>query len=265
MERLPYVAGKFYPEQADSLKSLIESYIEPSEEKVKISGIIVPHAGYVYSGKTAGSVYSKIIIPDVVVILGPNHTGMGASTSIYPEGLWRTPLGSLAVNSKIAMKIISLSNYASPDKLAHLSEHSIEVQLPFIQTFNPKASIIPISMGDYSLTTIQDLINAIDNSTQGEDVLFIASSDFSHYEPEYTAKARDKMAIEEIKKMNWTGLWQVVQDKEISICGLGPISVVIELAKRRGAKSAKLLAYTNSGVVSHDFSNVVTYAGIAFR
>ncbi len=265
MERKPFVAGRFYPAQPLELKQALDSYLERDQPRSKVPGIIVPHAGYMYSGKVAGAVYSKVALPETIVIIGPNHSGLGAPVSVYPPGHWETPLGLVTVATELAQRVANISRYVSLDATAHMNEHSIEVQLPFIQLLRPNANILPIALGDYHIETLEDLMDTLDEATAGMDVLFIASSDFSHYEPEYTAKAHDKMAIEEIKKMDWRALHRVVTEKDITMCGLGPICVACELSKRRGAESGRLLAYSNSGVMSHDYSNVVTYAGIAFK
>ncbi|HOG71074.1 MAG TPA: AmmeMemoRadiSam system protein B [Caldisericia bacterium] len=265
MDRKPYVAGRFYPDDPQKLGSMLESFFEVADTKAAVPSIIVPHAGYMYSGKVAGAVYSKIAVPEIVVIIGPNHTGLGAPISIWPDGSWETPLGNVPVDNGTIMALLNNSRHAKPDTQAHLNEHSIEVQIPFLQYCKKGFKIVPIAMGDYSIEAIEDLANALDKATSGKEVLFVASSDFSHYEPEYTAKARDRMAIDEIKKLDWMAMLRVVAEKEITMCGAGPIAVATELAKRRGATSGKLLAYSNSGVMSHDFSNVVTYAGMAFR
>lgn len=265
MERKPFVSGRFYPADKAELAAQLDSFFEEVPAKAKVFGIVAPHAGYMYSGKVAGAVWCRIEVPDTVIIIGPNHSGLGAQIAVYPEGHWETPLGKVAVDAETAEKIITNSQYATPDAVAHSNEHSIEVQLPFIQKVNPNAKIVPIAMGNYSHEAINDLIESIDKAIQGKDALFVASSDFSHYEPEYTAKARDKMAIEEIKKLDWLELFSIVIQKEISMCGLGPIAVVIGLSKLRGAQAGKLVAYSNSGVMSRDFSNVVTYAGIALK
>jgi len=265
MDRKTYVAGRFYPDDPTELRDMINGYLGESDKQVSIPGVVLPHAGYIYSGKTAGAVVGKIKIPDTVVIFGPNHTGLGKPVAVYPDGNWKTPLGSVEVDMQLSREIVSGSEYAEFDTSAHETEHSIEVILPFLQVKNPKVKFVPIAMGTNDTEVIKELAESIDKVTKGMDVLFIASSDFTHYEPEYTAKARDKTAIEAIKEMDWEKFIQVTIDQEMSICGVAPICLVIELSKRRGAEAGKLLAYTNSGVMSHDFSNVVTYAGIAFK
>lgn len=244
---------------------MIGSFDDWSVQKAQVRGIIAPHAGYMYSGKVAAAVWSKIAVPETTIVIGPNHTGHGASVSVYPNGSWTTPLGSVAIDEKLTKAILEHSRSAAPDTEAHKFEHSIEVQLPFIQTANPSSKLVAITMGDYSQQAILDLANAIISVSNPDNVLVVASSDFSHYEPEYTAKARDKTAIEEIKKLDWRSLYDVVTQKEISMCGLGPICIAIECAKRWNAQAGKLLAYSNSGVMSHDYSNVVTYAAMAFK
>jgi MEMO1 family protein len=265
MVREPCVAGKFYPGNANELESMIKSFDEFTPTKANVKGIVAPHAGYMYSGKVAASVWGKIEVPDTVIVIGPNHTGAGSAVAVYPEGSWQTPMGKVDVDGNITNSILARSRIARSDEIAHKNEHSIEVQLPFMQFANPKAKLVAIAMGDYSELAILDLTKSICDSADPAKTLVVASSDFSHYEPEYTAKARDKIAIEEIKKLDWRALHTVVTEKEISICGLGPICVAIECANRWGAQAGKLLAYSNSGFMSHDFSNVVTYAALAFK
>ena len=265
MLREPCVSGKFYPQDPNELESMIMSFEEWSQTKATVKGIVAPHAGYMYSGKVAASVWGKINVPETVIIIAPNHTGLGPSISVYPEGQWVTPLGNIEIDTALSKAIVSGSGLAEADTLAHKNEHSVEVQLPFMRLANPLAKLVAIVMGDYSELAILDLSKAIFEHANPDKTLIVASSDFSHYEPEYTAKARDKFAIEEIKKLDWRALHNVVTTKEISMCGLGPICVAIECSKRWNAESGKLLSYSNSGFMSHDFSNVVTYAAMAFK
>lgn len=265
MDRKEFVSGRFYPSEPDKLRSLLSKYIGDNQGSASVPGIILPHAGYIYSGKTAGSVISQIQVPNTVVIIGPNHTGRGESVSVYPEGKWRTPLGFSQVDRELAGEIISRSEYAEADTLAHESEHSIEVVLPFLQIKNKYFSLVPVTMGTNDISIISEMVDVIHNVTKDKDILYVASSDFTHYEPEYTAKARDKAAIRAIKEMDSKLFMSIVAEQEMSICGVSAICMVIELAKKMGATSGRLLSYSNSGEMSHDFSNVVTYAGIAFK
>jgi MEMO1 family protein len=265
MDRREFVSGRFYPSEPEELRKSLSKYFGEDQGDVHVHGAILPHAGYIYSGSTAGAVVSQIRIPDTVIIIGPNHTGKGEPISVYPEGRWHTPLGFCDINEGLAGKIISLSDYAKADTVAHECEHSIEVILPFLQMKNDHFSFVPISMGTRNPSVAEELIHSIHESTKDKDVLYIASSDFTHYEPEYTAKARDKAAIRAIKEMDSNMFLSIVAENEMSICGVTAIYMVIELAKMMGASSGKLLAYSNSGEMSHDFSNVVTYAGIAFK
>lgn len=265
MLREPCVSGKFYPQNPLELESMIKSFDEWSQTKATVKGIIAPHAGYMYSGKVAAAVWGKINVPETVIVIGPNHTGQGPSMSVFPEGQWVTPLGNVEIDSQLSNAIVSASGIAEADTIAHKNEHSIEVQLPFLKLANPSAKLVAIVMGDYSEFAVLDLARAVFDNADPNKTLIVASSDFSHYEPEFTAKARDKFAIEEIKKLDWRALHDIVTTKEISMCGLGPICVAIECSKRWNAESGKLLSYSNSGFMSHDFSNVVTYAAMAFK
>ncbi|MEZ4812674.1 MAG: AmmeMemoRadiSam system protein B [Caldisericia bacterium] len=234
MERVAYVAGKFYPADPEELRGSITGFLGEPGREVSIPGIIVPHAGIMYSGKTAGAVIGKIKVPDTVVIFGPNHTGFGTAISVYPGGNWNTPLGSVEVDSSLAKEITKNSEYAELDEKAHISEHSIEVLLPFLQVKNKNLKIVPIAIGTSNIDVVVDVADAIDKSTDDREILFVASSDFTHYEPEYTAKARDKVAINSLKELDWEKFIQISVDKEMSICGVIPIAIVTELSKKRG-------------------------------
>jgi len=265
MDRKEFVSGRFYPSDPAELKKSLSKYLGEKMGDASVPCVILPHAGHIYSGKTAGAVVGKIRIPDTVIIIGPNHTGNGETVSVYPEGKWHTPLGYSVIDTDLAQAIITDSDNAKADTLAHQSEHSIEVVLPFLQMKNKYFSFVPISMGTTNSSIIEEMIETLYKVTKDRDILFVASSDFTHYEPEYTAKARDKIAINALKDMDWELFLQIVKDKEMSICGVAPICIITELAKRMGATSGRLLSYSNSGEMSHDFSNVVTYAGIAFK
>jgi len=272
MLRQPAVAGYFYQGTAEALRSQVRSFVTPDLHRIPALGILSPHAGLMYSGSVAGAVYSHIKLPDTFVLIGPNHTGLGAPVSLMAKGRWETPLGSVLIDELLAGSILGKSRLIREDSLAHLKEHSLEVQLPFIQYFKPTFKIVPVQMMDTRLETCLDLGKAIADaiverrSTRGgeEDagVLIVASSDMSHYVSAETAKRKDHLAIKEILKLDAEALYSVVREEDISMCGYGPAVAMISACNLLGATTAKLVKYTNSGEVSGDFDKVVGYAGI---
>lgn len=259
------VSGYFYPGTKSKLLEDLNKYIVQEENKISPKAIICPHAGYIYSGKTAGKVYGKIISPETAIIIGPNHHGYGEPYAIDENELWETPLGNVEIDDEIRKKLLEKSRYLQPDLTAHIPEHSIEVQIPFLQFLNPDIKIVPVlisSMHDanpwyeigYTIALVLDEIK--------KNVLVIASSDFTHYEPASLAEKKDKMAIEKIIQLNADEFLNVVSENDISICGFAPIVAAIISSKTLGAKEGFLVDYTNSGNVSGDFEEVVGYAGI---
>ncbi len=268
MVRKPVVANYFYPSSPLTLSSLLEELIEFSEEKILAKGIVVPHAGYIYSGKVAGKVYGKIELPEVAVILGPNHTGMGEEVSLYNGSAFLTPLGEAKIHQVLANLILEYSDLVELDNLAHQREHSLEVQIPFLQFLNPKIEIVPICIKELSLKEIQELgkalAEAIYDFSEKEDqkVLIVASSDFSHYEPQRIANWKDELAISAILEMTEEKLMQRVLENKISMCGVFPVAVMLKACKELGAQLAFLVDYKTSGDLTGDYSSVVGYGGI---
>ncbi|MCK5533717.1 AmmeMemoRadiSam system protein B [bacterium] len=263
--RKPAYAGVFYPANPLQLRKTIEEYIVPSSEKQKVIGIVSPHAGYVYSGKVAGAVYSQIKNCSVFIILGLNHHGRGKKSSIITEGEWITPYGGIKINSSLAGKILSRSNFLEENERIHLDEHSLEVQVPFIQHLNPSAQIVPICMQEYSDDICRNIGNAIADSITEENVVIVASSDMTHYEPVEIAQQKDKLAIEKILNVDPEGLLKIVIKENISMCGVGPVATMIYAGKKLTAKEGRLISYQTSGDVTGDYHSVVGYAGIIIK
>ena len=277
MLRHAAVAGYFYQGTADALKKQVQGFIISGAKKVKALGILAPHAGLMYSGAVAGAVYSSIVIPDTFILIGPNHTGLGASVSLMSEGRWETPLGTVEIDEPLAAAILEKSSHIHADTLAHLREHSLEVQLPFIQYFKHKFKIVPLQMLDTRLEVCLDVGHAIaeavkEREAQGAEhesglrkVLIVASSDMSHYERAVTAKEKDSKAIHQILNLDPEGLFRTVRDYGITMCGYGPAVVMLAACNALGASHAELIKYANSGEVSGDYEQVVGYAGIVIR
>ncbi len=267
MIRNPVVAGQFYPGDPKELKKQIEEFIQKEAKKEDAFGALSPHAGYMFSGSVAGAVYSKINIPDLVVILGPNHTGKGVPFSIITEGIWATPLGEIKVASSLGKNILENSKYLEEDTTAHTFEHSIEVQLPFLQYLNPKISFVPICLSSSNYSCYEDIALAIYNAIKnaGEKVLVIASSDMSHYEPHDVANKKDREAIDAILELDEKLLLKRIENFNISMCGYVPATVMLITCKELGAKVAELVKYQTSGDVIGDYSEVVGYAGVIVK
>lgn len=261
MLRDPVVAGMFYEKDVPTLKKHISQYIIQKQEKYKAKAIVVPHAGYIYSGRVAGEVYSSVDIPDMVIIMGPNHTGAGKPISVMSEGVWRTPLGDVKINEPLANEIIKKCSAASKDIHAHLKEHSIEVQLPFLQYIKKSFSFIPIVLGDYNINNLQNLSEAIAAVFKEREVLIIASTDLTHYEDADSAKEKDSLVLNTIEKLDEEEMLKEVEDKDISMCGWMPTFVAIRAAKLLGGKKGIIIKYMNSGDVSGDYNQVVGYGG----
>ena len=262
--RSPVVAGTFYPADAESLNAELDRLIPSENEKRKAIGIISPHAGYIYSGAAAGELISAVTIPKKIIILGPNHTGLGPAASIMAEGMWSLPNGNVNIDSHLAEKLISNAEILSSDRLAHAREHSIEVQIPFLLHQRQDIDIVPIALMGLSIDSCRELGHSIAKAiiSSDEDVLIVASSDMTHYESAESAERKDHMAIEKILALDPEGLLDVVVRNQISMCGVIPATVMLFAAKELGATKATLLRYTNSGEVSGDYEKVVGYAGM---
>jgi len=264
MRRKPAVAGLFYPADRQALWNWLEKVMEVTPGKIyNARGVMVPHAGYVYSGRVASAVYSSTHTPDIAIIMGPNHTGLGPKASIMTRGYWETPLGSVRIEETLAEAILKSSSVLQEDELAHLREHSVEVQVPFLQYQNPGIKIIPIVFFPLSYEEIEDVATAIAETikTAEERVLIVASTDMSHYLPSYIAKEKDELALREVLSLNPRGLIGTVIKHDISMCGYIPTAVMLEASKILGASRAELIAYSHSGEVSGE-EPVVGYAGV---
>ncbi|MBI4282868.1 MAG: AmmeMemoRadiSam system protein B [Chloroflexi bacterium] len=264
MIRNPVVAGQFYPGSPGQLRSLIKEMVDEPAVKEEVIGLLSPHAGYVYSGAVAGATISRIKFKNTFIIIGPNHTGHGKPFSIMTEGVWKTPLGEVEIDSALGKRILAASGHLQEDHLAHQYEHSIEVQLPFLQYFKPDIKLVPIVFADASGAIYKEigkgLAEAIKESKK--EVVIIASSDMTHYEPQESARRKDTQAIAAMLDLNEDELLKRVQELDISMCGYAPMVSLISAAKELGATGAKLVKYQTSGDTSGDYNSVVGYAGV---
>ena len=264
MIRNPVVDGQFYPASASQLKAMIKMLVDEKVEKQEVIGLVSPHAGYIYSGPVAGAVISRIKFKDTFIIIGPNHSGKGKPFSIMTEGTWKTPLGEVEIDSELGKQILATSSHLEEDDAAHQYEHSIEVQIPFLQYFKPDIRIVPIILAYASGATYKEIGKEIAKAVRelNREVVLIASSDMTHYEPQELAKKKDTQAIDAILDLDEDELLKRVEELNISMCGYAPAASLISAAKELGAKSTELVKYQTSGDITGDYSSVVGYAGI---
>ena len=266
--RPPAVAGRFYPRRADELEREIREFTFTTETaRVRAIGCIAPHAGYVYSGHVAGAVYSRIEIPKRCVVLCPNHTGFGVPLSIMTRSAWQTPLGNVAADEELGAALLSRCRLLEEDSAAHRGEHAIEVQLPFLQARCPDLKLVPIALGTRNFDQLRSLGEALGDAIAAttESVLIVASSDMNHYESDAITRIKDHKAIERVLALDSRGLWEVVMNEDIGMCGFGPAIAMLTAAKMLGATSATLVKYATSGDISGDRDQVVGYAGIIVK
>ena len=261
--RRPAVAGQFYPLNPEYLEEELKRCFKGLEIRERdVLGAVCPHAGYVYSGKVAASAYATLPKADTYVLIGPNHTGYGSPVSVSKD-TWETPLGIVEVDVKLADGF--LGSIVDVDELGHRYEHSIEVQIPFLQyLFGRSLRILPICMGMQDEETAVEVGNLVANlvSKNGKKVVFIASSDFTHYQPAEVAKEIDTEVIEAILDLDVSEMYDRLYKRDASVCGYGPIAAMLTASKKLGGSRATLLNYTNSGAVSGDLNAVVGYASI---
>ncbi|HKH99048.1 MAG TPA: AmmeMemoRadiSam system protein B [Candidatus Sulfotelmatobacter sp.] len=264
--RHPAVAGRFYPRNADDLRAEARGYLEqePSAPAVRALGCIAPHAGYMYSGHVAGAVFARVEVPKRCIVMCPNHTGMGRALAIMSEGAWETPLGDVPIDAELAAALKLRCPLLHDDPAAHRAEHAAEVELPFLQLRQPKLRFVPIALGTGQFEVLEQLGEALADAIRAQEdpVLMVASSDMNHYESDAVTRVKDHRAIERILTLDPRGLYDVVTEQDISMCGFGPAVAMLTAARQLGAKSAELVKYATSGDISGDRELVVGYAGI---
>jgi len=277
--RYPAVAGSWYADTPNSLRKQIEDLfihrLGPgslpflNEDGARnIVGLVVPHAGYLASGPVAAHAYHHLAAdgkPDVVIVFGPNHTGHGSALSIMNEGAWRTPLGDVEIDTETADKIVNASNIIDIDDRAHVYEHSIELQLPFLQyIYGSVFKFVPICFMMQDLLSSREVGKALAEALNGKNGVVIASSDLTHYEPQERAEKKDQLAIDAALRLDEEQYYRVVKNYGITTCGYGPVIAAITAAKQLGATKSELLCYKTSGDVLGDRSAVVGYTSMKF-
>ncbi|MBD3245875.1 MAG: AmmeMemoRadiSam system protein B [Candidatus Omnitrophica bacterium] len=264
MDRKPIVDGRFYPGNAAQIRRFIDRHIQSAAGYTAARGIIVPHAGYPYSGEVAIDVFRRILPRKKIIVLGPNHSGLGAPAALWPSGYWHVPGAAIPVDEELAGKILEGDGPITADRDAHLREHSIEVELPLLNYFFPEASIVPICLQTMdpgaSQACAAQLTGAIKSCR--DEILLVASSDMSHYEPDASARRKDRIALEDILNLDAKSLQRHVREHSISMCGLAPVSILIECMRIFGRRKAQVIKYQTSGDVTGDYDAVVGYAGV---
>ncbi len=266
--RPPAVAGMFYDARPEHLEQDVRRYLAADAAAAEPAfGAVVPHAGYVYSGPVAGAVYARLEIPASVVILCPNHTGRGAPAALDPSDAWRTPLGEVPVDRRLADRLLSLAPSLEPDAEAHRREHSLEVQLPFLQILRPDARFVPICLGRPDLAVCRELGEALATlrEEEAEPPLLLASSDMNHYESRAVGRGKDDLALQRVEAVDPEGLFRTVLEQSISMCGFLPATALLYAARSGGAKGARVVARRDSGDETGDVSSVVGYAGVILK
>ena len=267
MIRPPAVAGRFYPSEPRELARQIRQYCPAGANKVSALGCIVPHAGYMYSGHVAGAVYSTIQIPAKCILLGPRHYPYGQPMAILIEGGWQTPFGEAQIDSALAKELARACPHLRDDPVAHEREHSLEVQIPFLQQLAGRFRFVPVVLGTDRYALLEELGHAVAKviTAQPDPVLVIASSDMNHYESDAITRVKDRRAIERVLALDPRGLYDTIHSEGITMCGYAAAVAMMTAVLDLGAKEAQLICHATSGDITGDRDEVVGYAGIILR
>jgi hypothetical protein len=261
-DREPAVAGRFYEGDPLALEREVRTCLAAPAGRIPALGVVAPHAGYVYSGAIAGAVYARVLVPPRVVVLGPNHTGLGRPAALWPPGGgWRTPLGKVPVSGPLT-EALAACPLVELDRAAHLREHSLEVQIPFLELVRPDVEIAALCLGPLDVGECAEVGEAVADAARAHGALVVASSDMSHYIPAARAREKDRLAIDRILALDPEGLHRTVRREGITMCGVVPATVMLFAARALGATKAELVRYGSSGDVTGDDREVVGYAGL---
>jgi len=265
--RLPAVAGRFYPSDPAELTAQVRQYAKPDPQAkpLAVKACLVPHAGYMYSGHVAGAVFSRIALPQKIVILGVRHFPRGEAMAILLSGAWRTPLGDAPIDAPLAKALFAECPPLREDRVAHRAEHSLEVQVPFLQVLAPGFAFVPIALGTVRFEDLVSVGEGLGRALAATpDVLLLTTSDLNHYEDDQTTRVKDHKAIEKLLALDPRGLYDICRNEDISMCGLGPAVAMLTALCALKAKHAELVRYATSADVSGDTTAVVGYAGLIF-
>ncbi|MBI3454404.1 MAG: AmmeMemoRadiSam system protein B [Candidatus Rokubacteria bacterium] len=266
MERVvrePTVAGTFYPADPKALEGELAQLL-PVRPAAPARAVVVPHAGWMYSGAVAGETYAQVAVPRLAVLLGPNHTGLGVPGAVMREGAWRYPGGSVPIARDLAAALLAAASELQEDTRAHVREHALEVQLPFLHRRQPGLEMVPITLGRSDSGFCRAVGEAVGRVVAGwpEPVLVVDSTDLNHYESQAVSQRKDRLAINAVLALDAEGLGRAVRTHDISMCGIAPTQALLWAAPALGIRSARLVRYQTSGDVSGDLARVVGYAGI---
>jgi AmmeMemoRadiSam system protein B len=268
MLRLPAVAGRFYPSSAAELTALVHKYAKADAQTApaRVRACLVPHAGYIYSGHVTGAVFARIRLPKRILILGVRHYPRGEPAAILTSGAWRTPLGDAPIDEALAGALRKACALLREDSVGHSAEHSLEVQLPFLQVLVPDFTFVPVALGTVRFEDLVSVGEAIARflAAQKEDVLLLTTSDLNHYEDDATTRVKDRKAIERLLARDARGLYNACRNEDISMCGLGPAVAMLTALNALDTKKSELVKYATSADVSGDRDAVVGYAGMVF-
>jgi AmmeMemoRadiSam system protein B len=261
--RTPAVADRFYPGNPRILARDIERMTPVISTPQKAHAVVLPHAGYMYSGSVAGETIGKVRVPETVIILGPNHHGHGAPVALSTTP-WQMPMGVVPIDTTLASALLQESPAITIDEIAHRYEHSLEVQVPFLQARQPNLSIVPLVVSHISFPYCEEVGAALAKVIKdaGKEILIVASSDMTHYESRPAADKKDHYVLQKLAEMDPAILYRTVLDYQISMCGIMPVTIALIAALALGATKTELVRYTDSGTVSGDTSQVVGYAGV---
>jgi len=268
MLRLPAVAGRFYPSDPKDLIAVVREYSQPDSmrQPTPVKACLVPHAGYMYSGHVAGAVFARVVLPAKIIVLGVRHYPRGEPAAILSDGAWRTPLGDAPIDAALGEELRRACPLLREDEVAHSSEHSLEVQIPFLQVLAPGFTFVPMALGTVrfeSLVNIGEAIARVIRNSK-ENVFLLTTSDLNHYEDDATTRAKDRKAIDRLLALDPQGLYDTCRNEEISMCGLGPAVAMLTALRVLGLEKPELVKYATSADVSGDRSQVVGYAGMIF-
>jgi len=268
MLRLPAVAGRFYPSNPAELTALIRKSTgaDAQNSLIPVRACLVPHAGYVYSGRVAGATLARIVLPRKIIILGVRHYPRGEPAAILSSGAWRTPLGDAQIDEEMAEALKKACPLLHEDSVAHSTEHSLEVQVPFLQVLAPDFTFVPVALGTVQFESVVSVGEALGRVLEAskENVLLLTTSDLNHYEDDATTRVKDRKAIDQLLALDARGLYDTCRNEGISMCGLGPAVAMLTALNALGAKKPELVKYATSADVSGDRSAVVGYAGMIF-
>ena len=267
MIRKPAVAGTFYPSNLRELRQFLDEHLKPVPAPIPAKAVVLPHAGYIYSGVTASLVLSRVLVPETVFLIGPNHRGLGADFALFSKGEWQTPLGRVPIHEELAAKLLEASHDLQVDTQAHALEHSLEVEIPLLQFRNPALRIAPLIVGTLNIEAAREVALAAGDvlASLHDQPLTVISTDMSHYEPEEATRKKDRYALEAIQSLDAEALLRVVKDYRITMCGLVPVYMLLVMKEALGLQKATLVDYRTSAEATGDLERVVGYAGFIFE